>query len=277
MGATGIEYATKTWNMVVGCTPASVGCENCWARELHEMRHRAMLEGKIMPEQYRQPFSQVQVMMSRLNEPLRWREPQVVLTSSVGDLFHEDVPDIVLQTIFDVMERADQHIFLVLTKRVQRMRDFLKELWKERRWQPEHIWIGTSVENQQAANARLGYLLTTPAAHHWASLEPLIGEVRLDAVSHGGYVLNALTGMATYMWNETSTAQTCGKLEWVVAGGESGMDARPCHPDWARRLVYDCGMHGVPFWWKQWGPRRMGDAIDGKTYKNGPVMEEAHE
>lgn len=77
-----------------------------------------------------------------LEVPLRWKKPQTIFVNSMSDLFHQDVPLEYIRQVFEVMKKADWHIFQVLTKRSERLKEFNKELnWRE------NIWMGVSVEN----------------------------------------------------------------------------------------------------------------------------------
>ena len=121
MGDTSIEWTDKTWNPVTGCSKVSPGCKNCWAKKIHDRRHKAFLSGKAMPSQYSRPFEEVQVHHSRLDQPLRWRKPLKIAVCLGGDLFHEMVPDEFIDEVFAVMALCPQHTFQVLTKRAARM------------------------------------------------------------------------------------------------------------------------------------------------------------
>ncbi|WP_020473354.1 DUF5131 family protein [Zavarzinella formosa] len=121
MSVTGIEWTDRTWNPVVGCQKVSPGCKNCYAKTLHDLRHKAFHKGKRMPLQYAKPFEEVQLIPDRLMDPLSWRKPQRVFVNSVSDLFHESVPDEFIDRVFGVMAMAKQHTFQVLTKRPERM------------------------------------------------------------------------------------------------------------------------------------------------------------
>lgn len=120
-------YKGETWNPTTGCTRVSPGCDHCYAFQLHDQRHVAWKRGRMpnAPAQYHEPFSTVQLLEARLTEPLRARKPRAYFVDSMADLFHEDVPDGYLWAVFDVMRRSPQHIFMILTKRVDRMRDFV--------------------------------------------------------------------------------------------------------------------------------------------------------
>jgi protein gp37 len=123
--ASSIEWTDATWNPVVGCTKVSPGCKNCYAKTLHDLRHKAHGEGKKVPAQYAHPFEVVQLMPDRLTDPLSWRKPRKVFVNSVSDLFHKDVPDEFLDWVFAVMALAPRHTFQVLTKRADRMREYM--------------------------------------------------------------------------------------------------------------------------------------------------------
>src|SRR4051812_1413024 len=102
-GKTGIEWTDRTWNPVVGCTKVSQGCKLCYAKTIHDMRHKAFLEGKPVAPQYSVPFETVQLKHERLEWPLSLRQPSRIFVNSVSDLFHEDVPDEFIDWVFAVM------------------------------------------------------------------------------------------------------------------------------------------------------------------------------
>jgi protein gp37 len=123
---TGISWTDRTWNPVVGCTKVSQGCKHCYAKTLHDMRHKAFAEGKLQNiPQYAQPFETVQTLPDRLNDPYRWRKPSRVFVNSMSDLFHDDVPGEFIAQVFAVMSGNPQHTFQVLTKRPARMLAFV--------------------------------------------------------------------------------------------------------------------------------------------------------
>ncbi len=226
-GKTGIEWTDRTWNPVVGCTKVSQGCKLCYAKTLHDMRHRAHLDGKAVAPQYAKPFEEIQLMSDRLRWPMSLQKPSRIFVNSVSDLFHEDVPDLFLDVVFGVMAFAERHQFQVLTKRADRMRAYLSDptlysrirsqmepggearewIWpslssfeqqslRDQWWTPlmrgnwplKNVWLGVSVEDQAAADERIPLLLQTPAAVRFLSCEPLLGPVKLSQ-SHRDYLV----------------------------------------------------------------------------------------
>jgi protein gp37 len=277
MADTNIEWSNKVWNPTTGCSRVSAGCDNCYA--MHFAR-RFDGEGKGYDGTTRRTSrgtdwsGVVHQHEDRLEVPLKWRKPQRVFVDSMSDLFHPAVPVEFVDKVFAVMALARQHTFMVLTKRPERMSAYLSQedtkgrilliagllLMNEKIhaaycgklagklgvWPLPNVWLGTSVENQEAADKRIPHLLETPAAVRFLSCEPLLGPVefsdvtkRSDAVSRLGR--NALSG-----------------IHWVIAGGESGHGARPMHPNWARSLRDQCSSAGVPFFFKQWGAYSVG-------------------
>ena len=263
---------------------------------------------------------QIRFVEKQLLDPLRWKEPRRIFVNSMSDLFHENVTDEMLDQIFAVMALCPQHTFQVLTKRPDRMLAYwLKDPsdrrgrqldWIHRnpsvepyyrrwevRWQsgkePEfdlgiiaqNVWLGVSVENQNAANERIPLLLKTPAAVRFISAEPLLGPISLaikerrSAYSaHGTFEQE----LGTYVTREPvasmpghphSPVERVGaKLDWVICGGESGNGARPMHPGWARGLRDQCVAAGVPFFFKQWGewmPNEMCSWTQSESCDNG--------
>jgi protein gp37 len=245
-----IEWTDATWNPTTGCTKISVGCDNCYAYALANGRlleaYRRRLPVIQSPENIEDPFS-VRVWPERLREPAKWKDPRMIFVNSMSDLFHVDVPEAFVRQIFEVMLSADHHIYQVLTKRPARMVRFFRRnraLFPTGEV-PEHIWMGTSVENQEAAY-RVDHLRSLPARVRFLSCEPLLGPLSLD-----------LTG-----------------IHWVIGGGESGIGYRKCNADHARLLREQCVGAGVPFFWKQWGgrtPKAGGRLLDERTWDEMPI------
>lgn len=260
------------------------------------------------PPQYHRPFSEVQLLDNkRLSLPLRWRKPRRIFVDSMADLFHPDVPDEFIDRVFCVMGAARRHTFQVLTKRPRRMERYLNDpetkyrVWGAARslventlhrdmydaipipaegggkgpawcypaeWPFPNVWLGTSVENQEAAY-RIDWLVRTPAAVRFLSCEPLIGPLVLE---------KWLWRDIGYTWGEFGklpTVEPSGDLHWVVAGGESGPDYRPLDLDWARSLRDQCVSAGVPYFFKQVGGRTSkagGRELDGRTWDEMPAV-----
>lgn len=297
-GETKISWATDVWNPVVGCTRVSEGCRHCYAFDVHDARHKAYQDGKLQHiPQYAKPFREVQLLPERLAHPLRWTRPRRVFVNSMSDLFHPDVPDHYIDRVWGVMivaaNRGDagQHTFQVLTKRPERMRDYLLDPERPRKvanataphvqdgdlWHDyltltpgaltsPRLWLGTSVEDQKTANARVPVLLQTPAAVRFLSAEPLLGPVDLrpwtrfdfcpeendPEIPEGEWACQGCDGSGARPGSECRARLHIG-LHLVIVGGESGEHARPMHPAWARELRDQCGAANVAFHFKQWG------------------------
>ncbi|MBZ7923139.1 phage Gp37/Gp68 family protein [Ensifer adhaerens] len=288
---TKIEWTDATWNPVTGCSVVSPGCTNCYAMKLagtrlnsHPSREGLTRDTKGGPVW----TGEVRFNPQWLDEPLRWRKPRMIFVCAHGDLFAEGVPDEWIDQVFAIMSQAPQHTFQVLTKRPERMRSYLTRPRLEHhlvnallpltfpmpepgRWPHRplpNVWLGVSVEDQKRAAERIPILLDTPAAIRWISAEPLLGPVDLTRIDQpnggfGPYWINALkAGESGWFADEAATVRTepdplafsgLASLDWIVAGGESGSDARPMHPVWARSLRDQCAAAGVPFLFKQWG------------------------
>ena len=121
-----------------------------------------------------------------------------------------------------------------------------------RRWPLPNVWLGTSAEDQPAADARIPDLLATPAAVRFVSYEPALGPINLRSIDISGdeEVLPLGAGWLDRLEEDEVEAP---RIDWVICGGESGPHARPMHPDWARSLRDQCATAGVPFFFKQWG------------------------
>ncbi len=273
---TKIEWTDATWNPITGCAVVSPGCTNCYAMKLAGTRLKNHPSRKGLTKDTKAgPVWTGEVRLNRqwLDQPLRWTTPRMIFVCAHGDLFAEGVDQVWIDHVFAVMALAPQHTFQVLTKRPERMREYLLGMSSRRSFiagygalvrggnLPDHyetayeaiaktlpnVWLGVSVEDQRRADERIPVLLETPAAIRWISAEPLLGPLDLTS-GHG-------------------------QLDWVVAGGESGRGARPMHPEWARQLRDQCAVAGVPFLFKQWGEwvPQVG-AVDGWTIPDDPEI-----
>jgi protein gp37 len=262
MATTNIEWTGSTWNPTTGCDRISAGCDNCYALTLAK-RLKAMGSAKYQTDGHPTtsgPGFGVAVHPDTLDEPLRWRKPRTVFVDSMSDLFHHQTPELFIGSVFDVMARTPQHTYQILTKRPARARSILNGwavngwTWRrhDHRWcgpidgPPPNVWIGASIESADHIG-RADHLRRTPAAVRFVSAEPLLGPLAgLD-----------LTG-----------------IDWLIAGGESGPDARPVNPDWVRDLRDRCTYSRVSFFFKQWGgrtPKAGGRLLDGRVWDQMPT------
>ena len=281
MATTSIEWTDRVWNPVTGCTKVSAGCKNCYAETIADRfwatqypdgvptgRHDA---GGNAPEMRPRRFTDVWTHDDRLRDPLSWRKPARVFVNSMSDLFHEDVPDEFIDRVFAVMHLAERHVFQALTKRPERMLAYVSSRPRDAAkpdqvviatelgeghysvpWPLPNVWLGVSVEDQQRADERIPLLLKTPAAVRFISAEPLLGAVRLygrglpDEQELIAGPLDA-NGGPRYLGGPF--------LDWVVVGGESGPDARPCDFAWVRSIVAQCNNARVACFVKQLGTK----------------------
>lgn len=294
-----IGWTDATWTIVTGCDVLSPACAFCYARafapRLQKMeRARAdklLAAGKPLPILKYQTDSdrpssgvgfEVVCHEHLLDWPARLKRGRRIFVTSMGDLFHERVPDEFIAAVFATMAQTPQHTYQCLTKRPERMaalfvkgrREFVAMVDDAREarwpgcgdfdWPLPNVHLGCTVENVTWAGRRLEDLKACPAAVHFLSCEPLLGDV--------GAVVD-LDG-----------------IEWVIGGGESGQHLST-HPhrflvdssgrprgdraQWARNLRDVCAAAGVPFFWKQWGgrtPPAGGRELDGRTWDEFPAL-----
>ena len=245
MGDTKIQWASKVWNPFGGCTKVSAGCANCYAGLLAEGNLRSFYPDGFWNGAY--------FFRHRMEQPLKWRKPAVIFVGSMGDIFHDNIPNSYIDEIFGVMKKAPQHTFMLLTKRPARMRQYLETRY-EKGGLP-NVWVGVSVENQATANARIDELMWISirelAAKTFVSYEPAIGLVDFCAIEYVTRPEDMVPGLG---YSVDSLASERGRgIDLVIMGGESGSNARPVHPGWARFVRNQCNNAGVPFFFKQWG------------------------
>ncbi len=304
---TKIEWADATVNYLNGCSVISAGCTNCYAMRLAgtRLKHHPSRAGLTADSKAGPVWTgETRAWEPELMKVLRWKRPRRIFWNAHGDLFHDSVPDAVIDRQWAVMALTPQHTPMVLTKRPERMRAYIAGFYWERAvescrtesgssmivkhsidslrghfglrprfnserdasaWPLPNVWLGTSVEDQRAADERIPHLLATPAAVRFLSCEPLLGPVDLRNIDRGnGISLDAITGYhsasLTFALKDGPHSQPfpilpkqLPRIDLVIAGGESGPGARPMHPGWARSLRDQCAAAGAAFLFKQWG------------------------
>jgi len=235
MGKTSaIEWTDATWNSWYGCTKVSEGCKNCYAER--DMKR------------FGKDFNTITRSKTTFRDPLKWKEPRMIFVCSWGDFFHEDVPLEWLDDAWDIMQRADHHTYLLLTKRAQNIKDALPLNWMFGPY--PNVWIGVSVENERQMS-RLVALEEIKATMKFVSAEPLLEPLPL---LHSFFP----------------------SLDWIITGGESGPNARRCDLDWVRDIRDQCVEAGVSYFHKQHGGNRKingawgGRELDGRTWDEIP-------
>lgn len=235
-----IEWTNHTFNPWMGCTKVSEGCKNCYAENQMDHRWNKVQWGPGKPR--------VRTSEANWKKPLQWNaearktgiRPRV-FCASLADWLDPEAPIEWLADLMNVIAATPHIDWLLLTKRpelwekrVSWAADILDSLYMDgtdlssnwlRGEAPPNVWIGGTVENQKATE-RISHLLKIPAQFHFLSCEPLLGQVGLSHLD---------------------------QIDWVICGGESGPNARPMHPDWARSLRDQCVAAEVPFFFKQWG------------------------
>lgn len=284
---TRIEWTDRTWNPTRGCSRVSPGCDSCYAiADAHRFSGPGLpYEGLTQIRtggSGRVDWTGVaKFAPTVLPDPLHWREPHRIFVDSMSDVFHHSITDRQIALIFAVMIRARHHAFQVLTKRADRMREFMGEYDGDRClqalsdstisvprwlgpqpsdpiWPPSNIGLGVSVENQACADKRIPALLATEAAMRFVSCEPLLEEVQI-----GQYLQRARAGSRV--------------LDWVIVGGESSQPGRPARPfdvAWARSLRAQTKGRAA-FFYKQAGdaPMENGAPLSLRSRKGGSLEE----
>jgi protein gp37 len=265
MNQTKIAYVDVSWNPVTGCSDEFPCWSCCWAkRDAKRLEHNPCVHHRERYKGFKLAF-----WPERLDEPLRMRKPRRIAVSFMGDLFHKTVPDDWIDKVFAVLALLPQHTFLVLTKRPERMAEYLTntnledrlcDIWyihygrelQPEQWvaagrgrfeplPPDNCWFGTSVSNQAEADFRIPALLKCPGKL-WLSIEPMQGPIEITATyeTHGALL---------------------SRIRWVVCGG----GPVPVHPNDVRSIRDQCAAAGVPWWFKQWGAPSCGCGLPGNA------------
>jgi protein gp37 len=237
-----IEWTEATWNCWHGCAKVSAGCKNCY-----------MFTEK---RAYGQDPERVVRSKTTFDAPLKWLKrhltkgtplPKYCFTCSWSDFFIAEA-DAWRPEAWQIIRDTPRITYQILTKRIERVRECLPPDWGNGY---QNVWLGVSVENQDLADKRIPLLLDTPAVLRWISAEPLLGPLDLAHITGEDQFYNALRG--TIHFRERREAIATPGLDWIVVGGESGHEARPCQLDWIRDIVAQCQAAKVPVFVKQLG------------------------
>ena len=271
--ASKISWTDKTWNPVVGCTKVSAGCANCYAERM-ALRLAAMECAELEKHLNQQPArnrlvkytpvvdfknkcwnSKVHCLPSVLDKPLHWRKPRKIFVCSMSDLFHPKVPFEFIDKIWDIINICRQHTFQILTKRPERVLEYVKHI--ERFRFHSNIHLGVTCENQAMADERIPILLQVPAAVRFVSIEPMLEPIDLK-LKHwvcsqcgdwtDGEILDDDNHCSCDLYVEERLKN---ELDWVIVGCESGPKRRPYKLEWVRDIVQQCKAANVPVFVKQ--------------------------
>lgn len=244
-----IEWTEYSWNPTIGCNKISEGCKNCYAENLADLFKKRGFKN------YEHGFK-LKLLPEKLSDPYKLKTESIIFVNSMSDLLHEEIPDDYIKDIFRIMNSTPQHTYQILTKRPSRLISL-----KDKVIFSDNIWLGTSIESQKHLT-RFDYLSNTSSSNLFISFEPLIENIRLNALN---------------------------KLKWVIVGGESGQKARVMKPEWVRAIKDYCQVNNIKFFFKQWGSAasnpfakdptkskkhpayaRGGCLLDGKIYRECP-------
>lgn len=223
-----IEWTDKTQNpiTVAGgghyCIKVSPGCKNCYAEKMNGRRLTGGdgLKYRVMPES-----PDMALNREMMKSWARARKHKKIFVGSMTDVFGEWVPDQFVFGMLSAMANAPKITFQVLTKRPGRMSRLVNE-WSASREIPGNIWLGTSAENQEFYDKRIGWLCQIDAVR-FLSLEPLLGQIDLGPAVD--------------------------TVNWVIVGGESGLNARPLNIEWIEDIIEQCRKANAPVFVKQLG------------------------
>lgn len=300
MSATKIEYLDRSWNPIaMRCTPCSPGCAHCWHLAMCK-RHAA---NPTLPKALREARGGGKPVLLEdvLTAPLRWRKPQRIGPMFMGDIGHPDIPFEWLDRLFAVMALTPQHGYVVLTKRPERMLEYLSdprtnertarasvflvpnetlaqkgiapELQQEAmagwtKWPLPNVGGLVTVCNQEEADRNIPINLQTPWAWRGVSIEPMLGPI------------DFWPNRWLYERDELGACHCCKmsvrcrsnpsfpRLDWVILGGETGPGARPMDLNWARSVRDQCQAAGVPFFFKKDSTGSW--TLDGREWREFP-------
>lgn len=282
MGETTIEWTAArhadgtvtpgyTFNPWIGCAKVSPGCVNCYAESF------ARRYGKA---EWGPTAQRVRTSEANWRKPLAWNRKAAkegrrykVFCASLADVFEDNSQlEEWRRSLFDLIISTPNLDWLLLTKQARNILRMVPTVWIEREW-PAHVWVGTTVENQEAAERNIPELLAVPATVRFISCEPLLGSLDLTPWFSCCPGCGAPRDDSPYIGcSYCEIFPDVRGVQWVIAGGESGPHARPMHEDWARSLRDQCQAAGVPFLFKQWGQWIPVDQRPNDWYNGGTIM-----
>lgn len=236
----------KSITLVEGCTPISVGCENCWSAAMAaRFKNQPTINGHFN--------GQIKLREDRLHEIIDRKKPTT--WTIWNDLFHKDVNDGFLGDVFEVIRKTPQHTIMILTKRAERMAKVAKMLTDGHGAKYfNHVQWGATICNQPEADEKIPILLQIPAAHRWASVEPILGPIDLTNTEIPN---TSSAGFRNYKCSPLHIREgryeyaNLGPIDFVIIGCESGPERRPCKREWIVDLVKQCKAAGVKYMVKQ--------------------------
>lgn len=232
MRTTKIEWTERTWNPVTGCTKISKGCEHCYAETMSRRLYA------IGNPKYKNGF-QSTIHPEELHEPMKWVKPSTIFVCSMSDLFHKDVPFEFIDKVFGVIKSTPQHNYQILTKRADRMAEYFSS-----RNIPPNAWLGVTVEIART-KSRIDFIRNLHAPIRFISCEPLLEDLgELDLIG----------------------------INWVIVGGESGVQARPMKEEWVLNIKKQADTLHIPFFFKQWGTWSS-DGVKSNKKVNGKLLQ----
>ncbi|MDS1348563.1 DUF5131 family protein [Planktothrix agardhii] len=286
---TTISWCDEVCNPIVGCSKISAGCERCYAATAAKS---ARLQQFWQYREVKEWNGHVVFVGEQLMKPFHWKKPKRIFVGSMTDLFHENTPDEWRDRIFSVIALNPSHTFQLLTKRPALMRDYLMGAKQRIRraavdlgrklnlsyetyepyetcqfdWPLSNLWLGVTAENQAMADKRIPLLMQIPAKVRFLSCEPLLEPINLSKFLPIEWSeiaedwIESWPGIGSYSTNDYPS--------WVIAGGESGAGARPCHVDWLRDIASQCQSAKVPVFIKQLGSNALqGHIVNGSKLK----------
>jgi protein gp37 len=277
-------------DLVTGCTPVSPGCAHCWSAEKthragyqHNPKIKARYSG--LTDATGRFTGTVRPQWQDLDKIGRARKPQVY--TFWNDLFHPGVEEEFITSVMLRILTHPQHFYIICTKRPERALKYFQTCYPNlillnggdhQSILARRLMIMTSTENQEMADLRLPFLLQIPGVLHGVSVEPGLGLVDLEKIQwpnkHKVDVLNG--GYWDDRFGFVNHSDFPATLDWVICGGETGPHGRPMHPDIPRKLLDDCQLAGVPFFFKSWGEWQEGSDFRSKAlcvYNDGRTVE----
>lgn len=279
---TNIEWADESWNPLIAtmvdektgakrvgwyCEKASPGCAKCYAEQINKGFFHLGTTLPYIPESR----DKVEILINEktLTQPLRWKTPKVIFPCSMTDLFGHFHTDAQIGRVFDVMYRAKDHTFMILTKQAERMYEYVSKSAFLANAPLENVQFYVSAENQHFANQRIYWLLKTPAAVRGVSYEPALGPVDFTEIELPEEYALSRTVRAHINCLTTMDDDHClnyhKRIDRVIVGGESGPKARPFNLEWARSTIRQCRTYGVKVYVKQLGAKPHDNGFDLKN------------
>jgi len=256
-------YAINLW---VGCSKVSPACDSCYAEISRASKCLGVEWGDDKPRYKCNPYKKLTAINNKAaKQGIRIR----VFINPDSDIFDTKAQQEWRDEFWAIVEQTPYIDYILVTKRIGNAKRMIPQSWLDNGY-PVNVWQLITVCNQAEADRDIPKLLELDCDVRGLSIEPLLSEIDLEK---WGCIECGVCNGHPSRCNNCDNNLWLEQLNWLIVGGESGKNARPMHPDWARKIRDQCIDAGVSLFFKQWdGKKRAGNVLDGQVWQQMPEV-----